>query len=199
VALSPDEVRHVARLARLALTDDEVASLAPQLSQILGYAEQVGEVAAEDVEPTTHPFALRNVTRPGRADVRRSRARRAGRRTRGRAGPVRGAPHRRGGGVMELTQLLRGRAGLPAGHDGEVSAREVVDAHLDRIAATDGVEPTASSGPPARGGPRPDDVHAFLHVTAAAARPTPTTSTAVGRRGAARSRSRGSRWRSRTC
>jgi len=64
VALSEAEVRHVARLARLALTDDEVAALAPQLSQILGYAEQVGEVAAEDVEPTVHPFALSNVTRP---------------------------------------------------------------------------------------------------------------------------------------
>ena len=64
MALSEAEVRHVARLARLALTDDEVAALAPQLSQILGYAEQVGEVAAEDVEPTVHPFALSNVTRP---------------------------------------------------------------------------------------------------------------------------------------
>jgi len=64
VALSEDEVRHVARLARLALTDDEVRDLAPQLSAILGYAEQVGEVAAEDVVPTTHPFALADVTRP---------------------------------------------------------------------------------------------------------------------------------------
>jgi aspartyl-tRNA(Asn)/glutamyl-tRNA(Gln) amidotransferase subunit C len=68
VALSSDEVRHVASLARLALTDDEVATLAPQLSQILAYAEQVGEVAAQEVPATTHPFPLRNVTRP---DVRR--------------------------------------------------------------------------------------------------------------------------------
>jgi aspartyl-tRNA(Asn)/glutamyl-tRNA(Gln) amidotransferase subunit C len=64
VALSEDEVRHVARLARLALTDEEVAALAPQLSAILGYAEQVGEVAADEVVPTTHPFALADVTRP---------------------------------------------------------------------------------------------------------------------------------------
>ncbi|MFA9430446.1 Asp-tRNA(Asn)/Glu-tRNA(Gln) amidotransferase subunit GatC [Egicoccus sp. AB-alg2] len=64
MALSADEVRHVARLARLALTDDEVDALAPQLSDILAYAEQVGEVAAQDVQPTTHPFALRDVTRP---------------------------------------------------------------------------------------------------------------------------------------
>jgi aspartyl-tRNA(Asn)/glutamyl-tRNA(Gln) amidotransferase subunit C len=68
VALSPDEVRHVARLARLALSDDEVAALAPELSDILGYAEQVGEVAADDVEPTTHPFAPTDVMRE---DVRR--------------------------------------------------------------------------------------------------------------------------------
>ena len=64
MALSTEEVRHVATLARLALSDDEVEHLAPQLSAILGYAEQVGEVAAEDVPPTVHPFALEDVTRP---------------------------------------------------------------------------------------------------------------------------------------
>jgi aspartyl-tRNA(Asn)/glutamyl-tRNA(Gln) amidotransferase subunit C len=64
VALSADEVRHVASLARLALTDDEVGELAPQLSKILEYAEHVGEVATEDVVPTTHPFPLNNVLRP---------------------------------------------------------------------------------------------------------------------------------------
>lgn len=63
MALSEDEVRHVALLARLALTDDEVTSLAPQLSKILEYAEQVSEVAADDVEPLTHPYPLRNVFR----------------------------------------------------------------------------------------------------------------------------------------
>ncbi len=62
--LSADEVRHVASLARLALTDDEVDELAPQLSKILEYAEHVGEVAAHDVVPTTHPFPLHNVMRP---------------------------------------------------------------------------------------------------------------------------------------
>jgi aspartyl-tRNA(Asn)/glutamyl-tRNA(Gln) amidotransferase subunit C len=67
VALSTDEVRHVARLARLALTDEEVAELAPQLSAILGYAEQVGDLAADDVEPTTHPFALADVMRADEA------------------------------------------------------------------------------------------------------------------------------------
>lgn len=63
MALSEDEVRHVAMLARLALTDDEVHSLAPQLSKIVEFAEKVGEVAAGDVEPTVHPYPLQNVFR----------------------------------------------------------------------------------------------------------------------------------------
>lgn len=71
--LSPEEVRYVAGLARLALTDDEVDRLAPQLSKILDYAEQVGEVAADEVPPTSHPYQLRNVARPD--EVRPSLAR----------------------------------------------------------------------------------------------------------------------------
>lgn len=63
MALSEDEVRHVAMLARLALTDDEVTQLAPQLSEILDYAETVSEATATDVEPLTHPFPLRNIMR----------------------------------------------------------------------------------------------------------------------------------------
>ncbi|MFT5222806.1 MAG: aspartyl-tRNA(Asn)/glutamyl-tRNA(Gln) amidotransferase subunit C [Glaciecola sp.] len=63
MALSEDQVRHVAMLARLALTDDEVHDLAPQLSKILDYAAQVGEVAAGEVEPTVHPYPLQNVFR----------------------------------------------------------------------------------------------------------------------------------------
>ena len=63
MALSADEVRHVAMLARLAVTDDEVAALAPELNAILDYAEQVGEVAAADVEPTVHPYPLENIQR----------------------------------------------------------------------------------------------------------------------------------------
>ncbi|MGH3666313.1 MAG: Asp-tRNA(Asn)/Glu-tRNA(Gln) amidotransferase subunit GatC [Egibacteraceae bacterium] len=63
MALSTDDVRHVARLARLALTDDEVESLRGQLSDILAYAEKVGEVAAGDVPPTSHAYPLANVLR----------------------------------------------------------------------------------------------------------------------------------------
>lgn len=63
MALSEAEVQHVALLARMDLTDAEVAELAPQLSKILAYAEQVSEVAAADVPPMTHPYPLENVFR----------------------------------------------------------------------------------------------------------------------------------------
>lgn len=61
--LTDDDVRHVARLARLALTDGEVSSLRDELSEILGYAEQVSEVATAQVIPTGHPLRLTNVLR----------------------------------------------------------------------------------------------------------------------------------------
>lgn len=61
--LREDDVRHVATLARLALDDAEIARLTPQLAAILQYAEQVGEVAADDVEPMTHPLGLADVYR----------------------------------------------------------------------------------------------------------------------------------------
>ena len=46
-------VRHIARLARIAVSDEEVASLAPELSNILGWIEQLQEVDVEGVEPMT--------------------------------------------------------------------------------------------------------------------------------------------------
>lgn len=61
--LTADQVRHVARLARLHLGEDEIATLAGELSRILAYAEQVGEVASDGVPPTAHAYPLRNVLR----------------------------------------------------------------------------------------------------------------------------------------
>ena len=63
MSLNIDEVRHVADLARLALDDDQLEQLRGQLERILGYAEQIGEVAADDVPPTSHAYPLRNVWR----------------------------------------------------------------------------------------------------------------------------------------
>ncbi len=67
MSLTTDDVRHVARLARLALSDDEVEALGGQLSSILAYAEKVSEVATSDVPPTSHPYPLRNVWRDDEA------------------------------------------------------------------------------------------------------------------------------------
>ena len=61
--LTDDDVRHVARLARVALTDEEVDSLRGELTDILGYAEQVGQAATREVPPTGHALRLSNVLR----------------------------------------------------------------------------------------------------------------------------------------
>jgi aspartyl-tRNA(Asn)/glutamyl-tRNA(Gln) amidotransferase subunit C len=63
-ALSRDDVAHVAMLARIQLTDEELDRLAGQLDQIVGWVGQVNEVAAADVPPMSHPLPLTNVTRP---------------------------------------------------------------------------------------------------------------------------------------
>ena len=61
MAISEEQVRHVARLARLGLSDDEVEPFREQLSAILGAVGKVGELDLEDVEPTSHPLDLVNV------------------------------------------------------------------------------------------------------------------------------------------
>jgi aspartyl-tRNA(Asn)/glutamyl-tRNA(Gln) amidotransferase subunit C len=57
------DVEHVARLARLRLTDEERERFRTQLGLILEHAERVREVAAEDVPPTAQPLPQRNVFR----------------------------------------------------------------------------------------------------------------------------------------
>jgi aspartyl-tRNA(Asn)/glutamyl-tRNA(Gln) amidotransferase subunit C len=56
-----EQVLHVARLARLALTDDEVDRLGAQLNAILQAVTKVSELELDDVEPTSHPLDLVNV------------------------------------------------------------------------------------------------------------------------------------------
>ena len=63
MSLNIDDVRHVADLARLALDDDQLERLRGQLERILGYAEQISDVATTDVPPTSHAYPLRNVWR----------------------------------------------------------------------------------------------------------------------------------------
>ncbi len=61
MAISRDEVVHVARLARLALTDEEVERFQQQLSAILEAVGKVSELDLEGVEPTAHPLDVANV------------------------------------------------------------------------------------------------------------------------------------------
>ncbi|GHF14781.1 aspartyl/glutamyl-tRNA(Asn/Gln) amidotransferase subunit C [Amycolatopsis deserti] len=61
--ISRDEVAHLAKLARLAVTDDELNVFAGQLDHILDAVAKVSEVAADDVPPTSHAVPLTNVFR----------------------------------------------------------------------------------------------------------------------------------------
>lgn len=63
-ALSRDDVAHVAMLARIELSGEELDRFAGQLDQIVGWVGQINEVAADDVPPMSHPLPLSNVTRP---------------------------------------------------------------------------------------------------------------------------------------
>lgn len=62
--ISRDDVVHVAKLARLALTDDEIESLTGELAKILDHAAQVEALDLHDVPATSHPLPLVNVLRP---------------------------------------------------------------------------------------------------------------------------------------
>jgi aspartyl-tRNA(Asn)/glutamyl-tRNA(Gln) amidotransferase subunit C len=59
-AIDREQVLHVARLARLALTDEEVERLGAQLNDILEAVSKVSELDLEDVPPTSHPLDLVN-------------------------------------------------------------------------------------------------------------------------------------------
>ena len=63
MSITRDEVAHLARLSRLALSDEELDHLAPQLDQIISSVAQVQEVAADGIPPTSHATGLTNVYR----------------------------------------------------------------------------------------------------------------------------------------
>ena len=64
MAITRAEVAHLARLARISLSDDELDRMADQLDVIIGAVARVGEVAADDIPPTSHAVPLENVFRP---------------------------------------------------------------------------------------------------------------------------------------
>ena len=59
-----DQVLHVARLARLELTEEEVARMSRELSDVLGHIEKIGELELDGVPPTTHVVEVSNALRP---------------------------------------------------------------------------------------------------------------------------------------
>jgi aspartyl-tRNA(Asn)/glutamyl-tRNA(Gln) amidotransferase subunit C len=61
--ISLDQVRHVAKLARLALREDQLVKIAPQLGAILQYIEQINKIDKSGVEPMAHALPLHNVLR----------------------------------------------------------------------------------------------------------------------------------------
>ena len=63
-SITREEVAHLARLSRLAVTEEELDRFAGQLDVILQSVARVGEVAADDIPPTSHALPLTNVMRP---------------------------------------------------------------------------------------------------------------------------------------
>lgn len=62
--ISTDDVKYVARLSKIAITDDEAAKLTKELDAILGYVQQLEAVDTEGLQPTYQVTGLTNVTRP---------------------------------------------------------------------------------------------------------------------------------------
>jgi aspartyl-tRNA(Asn)/glutamyl-tRNA(Gln) amidotransferase subunit C len=61
--LIADQVRKVAKLARLQLSEADVARFTQQLGQVLGYVEMLNELNTDGVEPLAHPLEIQNVLR----------------------------------------------------------------------------------------------------------------------------------------
>ncbi len=59
-----DQVLHVARLARLQLSEDELSTMARELTSILDHIEKIGELDLDGVPPTTHVVEVANALRP---------------------------------------------------------------------------------------------------------------------------------------
>ncbi len=62
--ITEDDVRHVAKLSRLHLSDEEVHHFTEQLAAVLGYIGKLNELDVDGVEPMAHPLELANVLRP---------------------------------------------------------------------------------------------------------------------------------------
>ena len=63
MSLTPDEVRHIAGLARLGVSEEDVEHFRGQLSSILDYFEELQQLDTDDVPPTAYTLDLHNVLR----------------------------------------------------------------------------------------------------------------------------------------
>ena len=61
--ISKEEVKHIAKLARLGLSEKELEKYRKELSSILDYIEKLKEVDVSGTEPTSHPLKVENITR----------------------------------------------------------------------------------------------------------------------------------------
>jgi aspartyl-tRNA(Asn)/glutamyl-tRNA(Gln) amidotransferase subunit C len=61
--ISEDQVKHVAHLARLAISEEEAVMFTSQLDAIISFAEQLNELDTDHVQPTTHVLPMKNVMR----------------------------------------------------------------------------------------------------------------------------------------
>lgn len=61
--ISTEQVKHVANLARLAITEEETEKFTKQLDAIITFAEQLNELDTENIEPTSHVLDMKNVLR----------------------------------------------------------------------------------------------------------------------------------------
>ena len=152
------DIEHVARLARLRLTDEEKERFSRQLGQILEHAARVGEVAAADVPPTSHPVPRANVFRPDEPrpslshEAALANAPESGRRPLPRPADRRGGVTAVGGGASdmlcdrpahELTARLRAREISADGDPG-------IDPRADRRGGRVGEGLPARDGRPGR-------------------------------------------------
>ncbi|WP_413376141.1 Asp-tRNA(Asn)/Glu-tRNA(Gln) amidotransferase subunit GatC [Alkalihalobacillus sp. 1P02AB] len=67
--ISKEQVKHVANLARLAITEEEAEMFTEQLDKIISFAEQLNELDTEGIEPTTHVLNMTNVLREDKSDA----------------------------------------------------------------------------------------------------------------------------------
>ncbi|BCB95810.1 aspartyl/glutamyl-tRNA(Asn/Gln) amidotransferase subunit C [Dissulfurispira thermophila] len=61
--ITTEDVKHIARLSRLYLSDDEIETFSGQLSSIIEYVEQLNSLDTDNIEPTSHVIPLNNVMR----------------------------------------------------------------------------------------------------------------------------------------